>query len=63
MTLAKTDRPYGINPTLILAGLVLITLVLRFYRLGEWNFQATEMFTLRDSVKPQWGTLAHSAIC
>src|SRR5688500_6824246 len=34
----------------LLAGLVLVALVLRFWQLGEWNFQATEMFTLRDSI-------------
>jgi hypothetical protein len=38
---------------LVLAGLVLLALVLRFWRLGEWNFQATEMFTLRDSLTPK----------
>jgi 4-amino-4-deoxy-L-arabinose transferase-like glycosyltransferase len=37
----------------LLAGLVLLALVLRFWRLGDWNFQATEMFTLRDSLTPK----------
>src|SRR4051812_32765035 len=27
---------------------------MRFWRLGEWNFQATEIFTLRDSLRPQF---------
>jgi hypothetical protein len=40
---------------LILAGLLAVGLALRFYRLGDWNFEATEMFTLRDSVRPQFG--------
>jgi len=35
----------------LVAGLIVIALVLRFWHLGDWNFQATEMFTLRDSVK------------
>jgi mannosyltransferase len=35
---------------LLLAGLTLLALVLRFWRLGDWNFQATEIFTLRDSL-------------
>ena len=34
----------------LLAGIILLGLVLRFWRLGYWNFQATEMFTLRDSL-------------
>jgi 4-amino-4-deoxy-L-arabinose transferase-like glycosyltransferase len=40
---------------LLLAGLIILAIALRFWRLGEWNFQATEMFTLRDSVTPQFG--------
>jgi hypothetical protein len=39
--------------TLLLAGIVVLALVLRFWRLGDWNFQATEMFTLRDSLNPK----------
>jgi 4-amino-4-deoxy-L-arabinose transferase-like glycosyltransferase len=42
------------SPALIMAGMVVLALVLRFLRLGEWSFEATEMFTLRDSVRPQW---------
>jgi 4-amino-4-deoxy-L-arabinose transferase-like glycosyltransferase len=38
----------------LLAGILILTIVLRFYRLGDWNFEATEMFTLRDSVRPQF---------
>jgi hypothetical protein len=40
---------------LLLTGLIALAIALRFWRLGEWNFQATEMFTLRDSVTPQFG--------
>jgi len=40
---------------LLLTGLVVLGLILRFWRLGEWNFQATEIFTLRDSHSPQFG--------
>jgi mannosyltransferase len=39
---------------LLLAGLVAVAFVLRFWRLGDWNFQATEMFTLRDSLHPRF---------
>jgi uncharacterized membrane protein len=42
------------SPALLLAGLIAIGIVLRFWHLGDWNFQATEMFTLRDSVRPQF---------
>lgn len=45
---ATTYRRY--REVLLIAGLVLAGAALRFWRLGEWNFEATEMFTLRDSV-------------
>jgi mannosyltransferase len=38
----------------LLAALVVLAAVLRFWRLGDWSFQATEMFTLRDSDTPQF---------
>lgn len=38
----------------VVAGLFLVAVVLRFWHLGDWNFQATEMFTLRDSERPQF---------
>jgi mannosyltransferase len=41
-------------PAILLASLTLIAAALRFSRLGNWNFQATEMFTLRDSFTPQF---------
>ncbi|HEY3011458.1 MAG TPA: glycosyltransferase family 39 protein [Gemmatimonadales bacterium] len=37
-----------------MSGLVVLALALRFWHLGDWNFQATEMFTLRDSATPQF---------
>jgi mannosyltransferase len=55
LNLARTERPQSLTPALVVAALILVSLILRFYRLGEWNFQATEIFTLRDSVRPQWG--------
>ena len=39
---------------LLILGLTLLGLVLRFWHLGDWNFQATEMFTYRDSQRPQF---------
>ena len=38
----------------IMAGLTLVALVLRFWHLGSWNFQATEIFTLRDTDGPHF---------
>ena len=49
-----THRRQAIAPALLLTGLILIAIALRFWRLGDWNFQATEIFTLRDSVTPQF---------
>jgi mannosyltransferase len=46
----KRDRTAAV----VLAGLILLAIVLRFWRLGQFNFEATEMFTLRDSVRPQF---------
>jgi 4-amino-4-deoxy-L-arabinose transferase-like glycosyltransferase len=40
---------------LLLAALTLLGLVLRFWHLGDWNFQATEIFTYRDSQRSQFG--------
>ncbi|MGH7535137.1 MAG: glycosyltransferase family 39 protein, partial [Gemmatimonadales bacterium] len=48
------ERQGGLSPGLILAGLIALATALRFWRLGDWNLEATEMFTLRDSVTPQW---------
>jgi hypothetical protein len=47
------ERPDSDRSTLLFAGLIVLALVLRFWRLGDWNFQATEMFTLRDSLNPK----------
>ena len=45
----------ALTPGLLLTGFTLLGLALRFYRLGDWSFEATEMFTLRDSLRPRWG--------
>jgi hypothetical protein len=52
---ADTSERKGIDPALLIASLTVLALVLRFWRLGDWNFEATEMFTLRDSLRPRWG--------
>jgi len=41
------------TPWLLVAALTLLGLVPRIWHLGHWNFQATEMFTLRDSLNPR----------
>jgi mannosyltransferase len=50
----NTQPGQRVSPTLLLAGLIVLAVVLRFWNLGDWNFQATEMFTLRDSTSPQF---------
>jgi hypothetical protein len=49
----STERRW-LAPGLVIAGLTVLAFALRFWRLGEWNFEATEMFTLRDSLHPRW---------
>ena len=52
---ARDTQERGLSPGLVIAGLTVLAIALRFWRLGEWNFEATEMFTLRDSLNPRWG--------
>jgi 4-amino-4-deoxy-L-arabinose transferase-like glycosyltransferase len=50
--------PWSQSPAstaLLIGGLTLLGLILRLWHLGDWNFQATEMFTYRDSQRPQFG--------
>jgi 4-amino-4-deoxy-L-arabinose transferase-like glycosyltransferase len=49
-----TTSRWALTPGSVIAGLTLLGLVLRYWRLGDWNFEATEMFTLRDSLRPRW---------
>jgi mannosyltransferase len=51
---AGTTERRGLAPGLVIAGLIVLAIGLRFWRLGDWNFEATEMFTLRDSLTPKW---------
>jgi mannosyltransferase len=44
----------GTRPLLLLAVVTAVGFALRFWHLGQWPFQATEMFTLRDSNSPQF---------
>jgi hypothetical protein len=43
------------TPAVSVTFLIVLAAALRFWHLGDWNFQATEMFTLRDSSGPQFG--------
>jgi hypothetical protein len=52
-TPTTSDRRERPDHLVLLAGLVILASVLRFWHLGAWNFQATEMFTLRDSLSPK----------
>jgi uncharacterized membrane protein len=44
------ERRQGLAPSLLLAGLIVLALVLRFWRLGDWGFDSDEIFMLRDSL-------------
>jgi uncharacterized membrane protein len=39
--------------TWLLAGLIVLALILRFWHLGAWGFEGDEIFTLRDSRAPR----------
>ena len=39
---------------LIVAGLTVLALVLRLYRLGDWTLDGDEIYTLRDSSRPSF---------
>lgn len=41
-----------VSPALYVAGLTLLALVLRFWRLGNWSLDSDEVFLLRDSLDP-----------
>jgi hypothetical protein len=43
-------RRHGLSPTVILAGLTLLAVALRFYRIGAWGFSSDEVFMQRDSI-------------
>lgn len=43
----------GRTPTIVLTGLTLLALVLRFYRIGAWGFESDEVFMVRDSITPR----------
>lgn len=48
------EHRQGLTTGLVLACLIVLALALRFWRLGDWGFEATEIFTLRDSLSPKF---------
>jgi len=47
----RSDR--GGRAVLLLLGIIVLAAILRFWRLGDWGFESTELFTLRDSNNPR----------
>ena len=45
-----TERGQGPAPAILLTGLIVVALVLRFGRLGDWSFDSDEIFMRRDSL-------------
>jgi hypothetical protein len=50
MSFPAEGRRQGLVPALLVVALLILAVALRFYRLGAWSFEATEIFTLRDSI-------------
>lgn len=50
VTPASETGPRQPSPAVLVIGLTVLALLLRFWRLGDWGFEATEIFTLRDSI-------------
>jgi dolichyl-phosphate-mannose-protein mannosyltransferase len=49
-----TEGRRGIRPGVLLGCLILLAIALRFWRLGTWNLEGDEIFTLRDSLSPRF---------
>jgi uncharacterized membrane protein len=45
-------RRHGPTTAVVLAGLTVLALALRFWRLGNWSLDSDEVFMLRDSLNP-----------
>ncbi len=50
-TTPQRSERQRLSVPILLAALTVIGLLLRFWHLGDWNFEATEIFTLRDSLQ------------
>ena len=49
----NVERRDGPAFAVLLTALIALALALRAWKLGVWNFEATEIFTLRDSLSPR----------
>jgi mannosyltransferase len=47
------ERRHRLAPGVLLAGLIVLATVLRFWRLGHWGLEGDEIFTYQDSLSPQ----------
>jgi hypothetical protein len=45
----EAQQPNRLTPALLLTGLIVLAIALRFWRLGDWGFDSDEIFMLRDS--------------
>ena len=46
-----TGRRQGLSPAIVVAGLTLLAIALRFYRVGQWAMSSDELFMQRDSIR------------
>lgn len=54
MVSLDTPRRRELTPAVLLVGMIVLALGLRFLRLGDWSLEGDEIFTLRDSLKPHF---------
>ena len=52
MSTPATRGRFQLGPALLLAGLIVLALLLRVWRLNQWGFADDEVFTFRDSQSP-----------
>lgn len=52
VTRQNAERQHSNILAVLLPALILLGLVLRFYRLGNWSLDSDEVFMLRDSLRP-----------
>ena len=53
MISGATEARRSPSPALLVAGMLVLAVLLRFWRLGFWGFEGDEIYTLRDSLSPQ----------
>ena len=55
MSAHAPERRQPFTAAVLLAGLTVLALILRFWRLGNWSLDSDEIFMLRDSLGPSLG--------